>query len=156
MVCSSSPTISFSRRGSTRGEADSTVVWVGGEQDVATRRGLARTVARAARADRAPVVVVDLSAVTFMDASIVGALVASRDQLRARAQSLQLRAPSPRALRVLQLCGLVDLVQATTVRTAGLAPALSTWVDVPPLEAGPATSPVHALAATVEADRAEP
>jgi hypothetical protein len=102
------------------------------------------------------VVVVDLSAVTFMDASIVGALVGSRNRLRSKSQSLELRAPSPRALRVIQLCGLVGLVQAATVRTAGQAPALSTWVDVPPLGVVPLTSPAHATAATVEADRAEP
>jgi anti-anti-sigma factor len=163
MTRSKSPTISVSRRGSARGEIDCTVVWVRGEHDLATKVLLADAVTRAARLDGAPVLV-DLSAVTFMDASTVGAIVASRNRLRPNAQSLELRAPSALALRVLDLCGLTDLVHQETVRPTG-ADALATWVDVLPIAPGGGKSPrsriasaagVEAATARVEADRVGP
>jgi anti-anti-sigma factor len=131
MVHSKSPPVSVSRRGSARGDADCTVVWVRGEQDVATRVSLAVALARAGQLEDAPLLV-DLSSVTFMDASTMGALVASGNRLRLRGQSLQLRAPSPRALRVLELCGLAHLIQQQPARRTG-APALSTWIDTGPI-----------------------
>jgi hypothetical protein len=122
--------------------------------------------------------VVDLSGVTFMDASTAGAIVGSCNRLRVRAQSLELRAPSPRALRVLELCGLAGLIQRQAVPSTGLAAALATWVDVVPIaaadeivheadrdEARPTRGPARVLAvvsqseeasAAVETDRAGP
>src|SRR5688572_17293611 len=94
-----SPSIWVSRRGSAAGDAESTVVWVRGEHDIATRVSLAVTIARAARLDDATLVV-DLSGVTFMDASTVGALVGAANRLRSRSQLLVVRAPSSAALRV--------------------------------------------------------
>jgi anti-anti-sigma factor len=85
-------------------------VWLRGEHDIATRVSLAVTLARAAQLDDVSLLV-DLSAVTFMDASTVGVLVASRNRLRTRARTLRVRAPSVRALRVLEFCGLRHLVQ---------------------------------------------
>lgn len=138
MARSESSSVAVSRRGSARGDAESTVVWVRGEHDIATKGFLAATIARAAQLDDAPLLV-DLSGVTFMDASTVAAIVGSRNRLRSRAQSLELRAPSPRALRVLQLCGLAHLVHCEPLRPTGVAAALSTWVDVPPIDPGHGT-----------------
>jgi anti-sigma B factor antagonist len=139
MVCSGSP-VCVSRRGSTYGEADSTVVWVRGEHDLATRASLAATVAQAADLEEVPVVV-DLSAVTFMDASTIGALVGCRNRLRLHAQTLELRSPSPRALLVLELCGLTRLIQTKAVHATGAAAALGTWVDVAPIAPAGAMAP---------------
>jgi hypothetical protein len=51
------------------------------------------------------------------------------------------RAPSPPARRVLDLCGLAQLVHPPVERAAvhpsGAAAALSTWVDVPPSDPTP-------------------
>jgi anti-anti-sigma factor len=159
MARSESPTISVSRRGSTRGAPDCTVVWVRGELDIESKASLAATVARAAQLDDLPILV-DLSGVTFMDASVVGAIVGSRDQLRSRGQSLEVRAPSPTARSVLELCGLAHLIQQEAVHPTGPAAALATWVDVPPM--APAESIDHEAGhvmerpATVEADRGGP
>lgn len=133
MARSDSPSVSVSRRGSARGDADCTIVWVRGEHDITTKVTLFVTVARAARLDDVPLLV-DLSSVTFMDASTLGAIVGSRNRLRSRAQSLEVRAPSPPALRILELCGLGHLVHRDPLRAPGMAAALGTWVDVPPIE----------------------
>jgi len=126
-----SPSVSVSRRGSERGDRLRTVLWVRGEHDIATKVTLTVAIARAAQRGDVPLLI-DLSAVTFMDASTVGAIIGSRNRLRRRGQSLELRAPSPLALRVLHLCGLTDLIQR--VQPTDPAAALATWVDVPPLE----------------------
>ena len=110
MARSSSPSISVSRPRSRRSETDCTVVWVRGEHDIATQDSLAVAIACAAELDDLPLVV-DLGGVTFIDASIIGVLVGSRDRLRSRLQTLQVRAPSPPALRLLEVCGLGHLVQ---------------------------------------------
>jgi anti-sigma B factor antagonist len=163
-----SASIVISRRGSKPRDRDSeyTVVWVRGEHDIATRVSLVAAIARAAQRDEADLLV-DLSEVTFMDASIIGALVGSRNRLRVRSQSLQLRAPSPPARRVLDLCGLTDLIihpdAAEGMHPTGAAAALSTWVEAAPStsrltsdEPVPTPEPRPArLRATVAARRAE-
>lgn len=131
MSHSESLPVSVSRRGPVGGDAERTVVWVRGEHDITTEVFVAVGIARAARCDEVPLLV-DLSAVTFMDASTVGAIVGSRCRLRSRGQSLELRAPSPPALRVLELCGLAHLVHREPLHSTGAAAALATWVDVPP------------------------
>ncbi len=55
--------------------------------------------------------ILDLSAVEFLDASTVRVIVAAGEFLRARSRSLVLRSPSSCAQRVLDLCGLSDLVE---------------------------------------------
>ena len=129
-----SSSISVSRRGSAGGDSECTVVWLRGEHDLATKVCVVLAIARAAQRDDADLIV-DLSEVTFMDASTIGALVGSRNELRTRSQSLQLRAPSPPARRVLELCGLAHLTGAGAEALAhptGAAAALGTWVDVAP------------------------
>jgi anti-anti-sigma factor len=68
-------------------------------------------------------VLVDLSGVQFMDVAIVNTLVACRQQLALRSRRLTLRAPTQFARRVLDLCGLVDLVEPGSAVGAR-------WVDL--------------------------
>ncbi len=130
MACS--PSVSISRRRSTGGDPDRTVLWVRGDHDIATRVSIAVAIARAAQRDDMSLLV-DLSAVTFMDASTVGAIVGSRNRLQSRGQSLDVRAPSPPALRVLELCGIAHLIEQEPLHLTGAAAALATWVDVLPI-----------------------
>lgn len=133
MVCSEFSRISVSRRGSRTGYATCAVVWVGGEHDITTKVSLLEAIAAAAAQRDKAHVLVDLSEVTFMDASTIGAIVGSRNRLRPLGQLLEVRAPSPTAHRLLELCDLGHLVHSLAVETAhpaGVAAALSTWVDV--------------------------
>jgi anti-sigma B factor antagonist len=127
-----SPSVSITRRGSAGGVPDRTVLWVRGDHDIATRVSLAVGIARAAQRDDTPLLV-DLSGVTFMDASTIGAIVESRNLLRRRGQSLELRAPSAPARRVVDLCGLAHLIQLEPIRSTGAAAALASWVNVLPV-----------------------
>lgn len=129
------PSVTVARRDSTPDDRDAgcTIVWLHGDHDIATKVAVVVAIARAAQRDDADLLV-DLSEVTFMDASTIGALVGSRNQLRGRSQSLLLRAPSESARRVLDLCGLSHLVhhaRTEAVRPTGAAAALGTWVDLP-------------------------
>jgi anti-anti-sigma factor len=90
-------------------ECDRTVIWLRGEHDIATTGTLAATLRHAIRADEGDVVL-DLRRVTFLDAATVGVLVEGRNILEAEARRLTLRAPSPRAMHVLAICGLAHLV----------------------------------------------
>jgi len=83
---------------------DGTVVWLRGEHDIATMAELSDTLTRAMAQDDGDVVV-DLSGVDFMGAATVGVILRTRACLRLRSRSLTLRAPSMRAQRVLDLCG---------------------------------------------------
>lgn len=135
MAPSDSASVTVSRRGSAPDDCDPqyTIVWLHGEHDIATKVSVVVTIARAAQRDDADLIV-DLSKVTFMDASTIGALVESRNRLRARSRSLLLRSPSPPARRILDLCGLAHLVHEAgeePLQHAGMAAALRTWVDVP-------------------------
>lgn len=178
MTRSESAPIAITRRGSTPqdSDADYTGVWVRGDHDIATKVSLVAAIAQAAQRDDADLLV-DLSEVTFMDASTIGALVGSRNRLRTRSQSLQLRAPSRPARRVLELCGLAHLIHpgaAGASHPTGAAAALSTWVDVAPSTNWPvldesvpseqrepalmptANSRLAKSSATIEADRGGP
>ena len=129
-------------RGSPAGSIDvvPTIVWVRGVHDVATRVHLSLTIAQAARLDDEDLVV-DLSGVTFMDVSTVSALVVARNRLAERGRGLVVRAPSPRALRVIDLCGQQGLVDdAVPEPPPDGAKALGTWVDVPTPPPASATS----------------
>lgn len=61
--------------------------------------------------------VVDLSGIQFMDASTIGAIIRTRDELRPQLLSLTLRSPSTFARRILGLCGLTDLLDPPLVDT---------------------------------------
>ncbi len=128
------PSVSLSRRvraapGMMR---ERTVVWVGGEHDIASRGELSDAIARAADRDGADLFV-DLSAVTFMDASTIGVIVGGRNLLQSRSRLLSVRAPSVCAQRLLDLCDLSSLLEPVeSPRPVGATAALATWVNVPP------------------------
>lgn len=123
--------VSWCRRGFAGGDAQRTVLWVRGEHDMATKVSLATGIARAAQLEDVPLLI-DLSEVTFMDASTIGAIVGSRNGLRSHGQSLEVRAPSAPARRLLELCGLEHLIQPEPALSVGGAAALASWVDVVP------------------------
>jgi anti-anti-sigma factor len=91
-------------------EGGRTVVWLGGEHDIATVFVLADTLARAISVDDADVIV-DLSGVTFIGVAAIDELLRARNILRGQWRSLTLRSPSRGASRVLDVCGLTSLVE---------------------------------------------
>lgn len=114
-------------------DADRTVVWLRGEHDVSTVAALSQTIARAIALDDGDLVV-DLSAVKFMDAATVGVIIRARDFLRLQSRSLVLRSPSSCASRILDLCDLGDLLEprpAHARRSTATAGALGVLVAVP-------------------------
>jgi anti-sigma B factor antagonist len=84
------------------------VIRICGDQDLSNVSVLSVALARATDLGGAAVVV-DLSGVTFMDASTLGAIVRARHVLESRSRSLIMRCPSPSARRLLDLCGIRDL-----------------------------------------------
>jgi anti-sigma B factor antagonist len=126
--------------------AQATVVWVAGEHDGGTRARLSRALYEAGQLDDGDVIV-DLSGVTFMDASTVGTLVGAGNLLRAQSRSLGLRSPSRAALRALELCGLADIATS--------APALRSWVEVPAIPPGAVVASEESAAELVKVRRGE-
>jgi anti-sigma B factor antagonist len=81
------------------------VLRVSGAVDIQSREALL-TAGRAALENKAPVLVVELSDVTFLDSTGIGALVElGRDAEDAEAQFV-VRDPSPRVMRILEMTGL--------------------------------------------------
>jgi anti-anti-sigma factor len=138
-----SPSVSVTPHGSAAagGDAECTVVWLQGGHDIGSTDFLVAAFDRADELDGANVLV-DLGAVTFMDASTAGVIIGARNRLRLQARTLEVRAPSPAALRLLELCDLTQLIRSTTaaVHPTGVAGALHTWVEVPPSPSRPSTS----------------
>ena len=87
-------------RGSTR------IVMLAGEYDSATAVELGDAIRAAGDHD----IVVDMGAVTFVDASTIGILVAARNRLRVKGCALTLRGASPCVLRLLTICALTDFL----------------------------------------------
>jgi anti-sigma B factor antagonist len=121
------------------------VVRLRGEHDLATRTAVSTAVGARVALGRGDLVM-DLSGVTFMDASTVGVIVEARNALRHRDRDLVLRDPSSCARRLIEVCGLTDLVEhlhdpAPTRRLD----ALSSWVAVPTPDTGPVPRRVVAL-----------
>jgi len=94
-------------------EGAQTVVWVRGEQDLSTEAELWQTITSSIDGATADVVV-DLSEVEFLGVATVGVFLRAAELLRQNSHSLRIRHPSKRALRVLDLCGLTDLVESTS------------------------------------------
>lgn len=105
------PAVSVTRRDHLRpGDDDlSAVVWLRGEHDTATRQPIAVMIAEAAALDDTDIVV-DLSGVTYMDMSTIGALVVAQNGLRTRARSLSVRGANPRSRRLLEISGMAHLI----------------------------------------------
>jgi anti-anti-sigma factor len=81
------------------------VVWLDGEEDIATVAILADTLARAVSAHDADLTV-DLSRVTFLSTATIDELIRVRNILLRQNRALTLRSPSRCARRVLDACGL--------------------------------------------------
>jgi anti-sigma B factor antagonist len=96
--------------------ANRNVVCLRGEYDISTEMALSHTMAGAMALDEGDLVV-DLSGVTFMDAATIGVFIQARNDLRLQCRSLTLRSSSRFARRVLELCGLTDLLDPPTVDT---------------------------------------
>ena len=94
-------------------EGAQTVVWVRGEQDLSTEADLWQTIASSLGGADADLVV-DLSEVEFMGVATVRVFLRTAELLRQNSHSLRFRAPSKRALRLLDLCGLADLVDSAS------------------------------------------
>lgn len=120
MARPTSPSVSVSRRGAAAGDPAYTVLSLRGDHDIATMVSVAVGITSAAHLEDGPLLV-DLSGVTFMDASTVGAIVVSRNQLRSHGQSLEVSAPSPSARRILDVCGLGHLVHLEPLDATGAA-----------------------------------
>jgi anti-anti-sigma factor len=93
----------------TRREGTRLVVSLGGEHDLSTAASVTDILARATTDDEGDLVI-DLSRVSFMAAAIVTVIVRSRNDLRLRSRDLTLRDPSPFAERILDLCGLLGMI----------------------------------------------
>ena len=147
MASTESPFVSVSQRGlgGMGGDADRTVISLRGEHDMATTAEVIAALARAIAVDDADLVI-DLSGVEFMGAATIGIIVRTRDFLRSRSRVLTLRSPDRLARRVIDICGLAELVDprpANAVPLVGVATALRSWVPVPPVERVARPVPVH-------------
>ena len=102
--------IVFGACAGTNGEfAEPTVIYLWGEHDAATERLIGEVLRDGVDLSTADIIV-DLSAVTFFSACSVGALAEARNRLLRESRSLQVRKPPRGALRVLDLCGLGEIV----------------------------------------------
>ena len=113
-------------------DGDRTVVWLRGDHDMATTAELSGALARAMAIDEMDLVV-DLTYVQFMDASTVAVFVRAREFLLLRSRALTLRAPLKAARRVLDACGLAELIDPDPPRSEA-AGALGSWVAVPAID----------------------
>jgi anti-sigma B factor antagonist len=84
-----------------------TTLSVGGEMDLAAADELAAAVDRALGSGESPLIV-DLSGVSFIDSTGLGALVRFQNAATAADRELVLQAPSERVLRILELTGLTS------------------------------------------------
>jgi anti-anti-sigma factor len=96
------------------------VVWLWGEHDLSTDEALRDRLALAIAED-SPELVLDLSEVDFIAVSTLEVIVQARDLLRQQSRTLTVRRPSRSARRVIDVCGLTDLV-APSPETSGDGP----------------------------------
>jgi anti-anti-sigma factor len=114
--------------------AETSVVWLGGDHDIATKDVLVAVLAEAVALDE-PAVVIDMSGVHFISATTIGAIVGAKNVLALQGRSLVLRGPPPFVRRVFDACGMSGLLgddaDAGSFEAVEGAPALGSWVDVP-------------------------
>jgi anti-sigma B factor antagonist len=136
MAPTESPLVSVSHR--RMGEmsprdAARTVVSLRGEHDLSTTAEVTVALARAIALDDDDLEI-DLSGVEFMGAETIGIIIRTRGYLRSRSRELVLRSPSRLARRVVDLCGLAQLIAphpTDATPTLEAAGALGSWVAVP-------------------------
>lgn len=131
------------------------IAWLWGEHDLATADRLAEfLVAESADGDD---LVVDLSAISFMDASTISVLVRARARMAEQSRVLTVRSPSTLMERVFGCCGLDDLIEEAEapplMRPERVRSALESWVAVAPVSRDPASS-IHVQSASESAREA--
>lgn len=111
-----------------------TVVWLSGEHDLASKDAVAVALAKAVALDDDADVVIDLTDASFIDASILGAMVRCHHVLAGRARRLRVRGAEGLPRRVIEICEVAELIEKTPVASNDQerAPtALESWVEVP-------------------------
>ena len=98
--------------------AGRTVLCLSGEHDMFTVESLSEAVARAVAAGDGDLVV-DLRDVEFMAVATVRVFLHARQLLQQQSRSVVLRSPSASAQRVLDLCGVADLCEASPAAGGG-------------------------------------
>ena len=91
-------------------DADTTVVSLRGEHDLATAHSLAAAIATAAALDDTDLVL-DLSGVQFMDSTTIVVILRGKSLLETRGHTMTVRNPSRPAGYVLGLCDLGYIVE---------------------------------------------
>ncbi len=97
------------------------VLWLRGERGTDTVDDLADEIAHAIAFSDGDLVI-DLSEVSLMGSGTVRVLIRARDFLHGRSRSLILRSPLPGSRRLLQVCGLTELIDARVAVAATSAP----------------------------------
>lgn len=101
--------------------AEHTVIAISGELDIASTPSLRERLHTALR-DTGPYVVIDLSGVTFCDASGLALLVDARRRAGPKGTTVVLAAPRPQMARLLRLTG---LARVFTIRSSVTAARLT-------------------------------
>lgn len=120
-------------------EGSRTIAWLWGDHDTATAGRLTEFLVDAA--EGGDDLVVDLSAVLFMDASTISAIVRARSRMAETSRVLTVRSPSALMEQVFGVCGLTDLIEAgespRVERPVSARSALESWVAVAPRNPAP-------------------
>jgi len=107
------------------------VVWLRGQHDASTESALCLTLAQAIALD-GPGLVLDLSEVRVMSPSALAVIVRAREYLRQRSASLTVRSPTACVRRLIDACGLNDLLgPGPEEADGGAGKALGRWAPVP-------------------------
>ena len=101
----------------SRTEGADTIVALHGESDFSTTTSLSDALAHVVAVDAGDVVI-DLTALTFLDSATVRAFARLQELLAHHDRALTVRSPSPTAGRILDLFGLTDLIEAPDVADA--------------------------------------
>ena len=111
------------------------VVWLRGQHDASNQSALCLTLAHAI-ALGGPGLVLDLAQARAISPSTLAVIVRAREFLRQRSAWLTVRSPSARVRRLIDDCGLDDLLGPEAKAAAGVpARTLGRWAPVPAAEA---------------------
>ena len=91
-------------------DAGSALVTVGGELEFGTAASLRTTLSDLAQDDSDPIVV-DLTALQFIDSSGLSLLVQAKQRFSAQGRRFELRGPTDRVSRVIEISGLAELFE---------------------------------------------
>jgi anti-anti-sigma factor len=93
----------------TSQEDNHAVIWLVGDQDLATVPTLDTALTKALELNHNHLIV-DLSKTSFIDAATIGTLTRSRTAFQQQSRTLTLRAPTDFVGRILDLCGVTHLL----------------------------------------------